>query len=58
MHASREGIGKLRLFTNELMHENLAIDTKLGWEEHDRAEKDGFRRVFMRKRVERPEPRT
>ncbi|MBB3937252.1 hypothetical protein [Aureimonas phyllosphaerae] len=37
------------------MHENLAIYTKLGWEEYDRAEQDGFRRVFMRKRID-PRP--
>ncbi len=57
MRASREGIGELRLFTNELMHENVAIYTKLGWEEYGRAEQDGFRRVFMRKRIARPERR-
>ena len=54
-HAAREGVGELRLYTNEAMHENLAIYAKLGWEEHDRAEQDGFRRVFMRKRVANPD---
>ena len=56
-HALRMNISELRLFTNELMHENVALYTKLGWEEHDRAEQDGFRRVFMRKRIARFESR-
>jgi GNAT superfamily N-acetyltransferase len=48
------GIDDLRLYTNALMHENLAIYAKLGWQEYDRREEDGFRRVFMRKRLVRP----
>ncbi|MBB4004609.1 hypothetical protein GGR03_003704 [Aurantimonas endophytica] len=34
------------------MYENLRIYERLGWEEYDRAEQDGFRRVFMRKRLD------
>lgn len=49
--ARRRGYEEMRLFTNEMMHENLAIYTRLGWSQYDRAEQDGFRRVFMRKRV-------
>jgi GNAT superfamily N-acetyltransferase len=49
--AARNGMGELRLYTNELMRENLAIYQKLGWEEYGRAEQDGFRRVFMRKKL-------
>ena len=49
--AQRRGYEEMRLFTNEMMHENLAIYTRLGWSPYDQAEQDGFRRVFMRKRV-------
>ncbi len=52
--ATQKGISELRLYTNELMHENLAIYSKLGWVEFDRAEQDGFRRVFMRKTLLQP----
>jgi hypothetical protein len=41
----------MRLYTNELMHENLVVYGKLGWLEYDRAEQDGFRRVFMKKEL-------
>ena len=50
-HARQNEVDELRLYTNELMHENLAIYSKLGWDEYDRAEQDGFRRIFMRKRL-------
>ncbi|PPC76695.1 GNAT family N-acetyltransferase [Pokkaliibacter plantistimulans] len=48
-HARQQGLTELRLYTNELMHENLLIYPKLGWQEYKRAEQDGFRRVYMRK---------
>lgn len=51
--ARQEGKNELRLYTNELMHENLVIYPKLGWEEYKRAEEDGFRRVYMRKILQR-----
>ncbi|AHG65401.1 GNAT family N-acetyltransferase [Advenella mimigardefordensis] len=51
---TQKGKCELRLYTNELMHENLAIYSKLGWEEYARAEQDGFRRVFMRKTLPQP----
>lgn len=50
-YAREKGKNELRLYTNELMHENLKIYQRLGWEEYDRAEQDGFRRVFMRKKL-------
>lgn len=50
-HARAHGVDDLRLYTHELMHENVAIYMRLGWEEYDRAEHEGFRRVFMRKRL-------
>lgn len=49
--ARERGIGEMRLFTNELMHENIAIYQRRGWAEYDRAEEAGFRRVCMRKAV-------
>ncbi|CAM4283630.1 N-acetyltransferase domain-containing protein [Bordetella tumbae] len=51
--ATQNGKSELRLYTNELMRENLAIYQKLGWEEYRRAEQDGFRRVFMCKKLRR-----
>lgn len=47
--ARSTGRRELRLYTNELMHENLVIYPRLGWQEYRRAEENGFRRVFMRK---------
>jgi ribosomal protein S18 acetylase RimI-like enzyme len=49
--ASRRGIGELRLYTHELMTENIALYERLGWTEYDRLLSDGFARVFMRKHV-------
>ncbi|VFU08467.1 GNAT family N-acetyltransferase [Methylocella tundrae] len=36
--ARQRGLPEIRLFTNELMHENLVLYRKLGWMEYDRAE--------------------
>ena len=41
--ATQKGKCELRLYTNELMLEDLAIYSKLGWEEYARAEQDGLR---------------
>ena len=49
--ARRREFEEMRLFTNEAMHENLAIYRRLGWSEYDRAEQHGLRRVFMRRRL-------
>lgn len=49
--AARNGRRELRLYTNELMHENLVMYSRLGWEEYERAEQNGFRRVLMRKQI-------
>ncbi|TQV80927.1 GNAT family N-acetyltransferase [Denitrobaculum tricleocarpae] len=49
--ALRRGFGELRLYTHESMTENIAIYSKLGWEETGRALQAGFQRVFMRKVV-------
>jgi len=49
--ARREGLGEVRLYTNEKMRENLAVYAKLGFEETGRGLGGGYRRVFMRKRL-------
>jgi ribosomal protein S18 acetylase RimI-like enzyme len=49
--ARDRGFAEMRLFTNELMHENIALYRKRGWIEYERGEQAGFRRVFMRKAV-------
>ena len=49
--AEREGLPEIRLYTNEKMHENLAVYAKLGFEETGRGADGGYRRMFMRKRL-------
>lgn len=49
--ARRAGFAELRLYTHVLMHENIALYARTGWEEYARGEQAGFQRVFMRKRV-------
>ncbi len=49
--AKREGLPEVRLYTNEKMHENLAVYGRLGFEESERKLDGGYRRVFMRKRL-------
>ena len=49
--AEREGLPEIRLYTNEKMHENLAVYARLGFEETERKIDGGYRRVFMRKRL-------
>ena len=52
MRARAAGLRELRLYTNELMVENISRYTRLGYVEFDRRLDDGFRRVFMRKSLE------
>ncbi len=47
--ARRMGHAELRLYTHVLMHENIALYTRLGWREYARGAQAGFQRVFMRK---------
>ncbi|MGI9336674.1 MAG: GNAT family N-acetyltransferase [Gammaproteobacteria bacterium] len=49
--ARSRGFGAIDLYTNELMTENIARYTKLGYEEVERKTERGFNRVYMRKRV-------
>jgi GNAT superfamily N-acetyltransferase len=53
--ALRQGFGVIRLYTNALMTENLALYPSLGYVETHRGEEKGYSRVYMQKRlVERP----
>jgi len=47
--ARRLGLDRLWLYTNEVMTENIAIYTHLGYHEVKRQIEDGYRRVFMEK---------
>jgi ribosomal protein S18 acetylase RimI-like enzyme len=40
---------ELRLYTHETMTENIALYTRLGYQETERRREKGFERVFMRK---------
>lgn len=43
------GYREIQLYTNELMHENLALYEKLGYQETSRGLNSGFKRVFLKK---------
>ena len=45
------GVAEMRLYTHELMVENIALYQRLGYHEVERREEHGFRRVFMRKPI-------
>jgi GNAT superfamily N-acetyltransferase len=47
--ARRRGFTELRLFTHELMVENIALYGRLGFEEIERVQEKGFKRVYMGK---------
>jgi len=49
--AQARGHGRLWLYTNEMMVENVALYTRLGFVETGRETQKGFRRVFMEKRL-------
>lgn len=49
--ARRLGCRTLYLYTNELMAENIALYARYGYQEYERRQEQGFRRVFMRKAV-------
>lgn len=48
-HARQLGIDSITLYTQELMHENLAIYRRYGYVETRRVEELGLRRVYLRK---------
>jgi ribosomal protein S18 acetylase RimI-like enzyme len=47
----KEQLDEIRLYTNELMTENLLFYHQLGFEEEGRLVQNGYRRVFLRKRL-------
>jgi GNAT superfamily N-acetyltransferase len=49
--ARRRGYNELRLYTHEKMTENVAMYSRLGWQETGRGEQAGYNRVFFRKSV-------
>ncbi|MGW3469357.1 GNAT family N-acetyltransferase [Saccharopolyspora sp. NPDC000995] len=52
--AARQRMTEIRLYTNEVMAENLAYYPRHGYAETGRAEQDGYHRVFFRKPVVAP----
>jgi ribosomal protein S18 acetylase RimI-like enzyme len=49
--ARARGLYEIRLYTNEKMEENLPFYRSLGFEETGRRLDEGYRRVFMKKRL-------
>jgi ribosomal protein S18 acetylase RimI-like enzyme len=49
--AVRLGFTRMSLFTHEVMTENLAIYARLGYVEVERRAEDGYRRIYMEKRL-------
>lgn len=52
--AAGYGLGRVRLYTNEAMTENVDYYARRGFVETHRAIDDGFRRVYFTKRLELP----
>lgn len=50
--AMARGLRRMRLYTNEVMTENLAIYTRLGYRETARRSEGGYSRVFMAKELD------
>jgi GNAT superfamily N-acetyltransferase len=49
--AARRGLSRMALVTHEVMTENQAIYSHLGYTEVDRRVEDGYRRVYMEKNL-------
>jgi ribosomal protein S18 acetylase RimI-like enzyme len=49
--AARRGLARLTLYTHEVMTENQAIYARLGYAEIERRAEDGYRRIYMEKRL-------
>lgn len=47
--ARRAGFDSIYLYTHEKMTENIALYSRIGYEEYDRRRKDGFSLIYMRK---------
>jgi GNAT superfamily N-acetyltransferase len=52
VQARARGLGRMTLYTHEVMTENLAIYSHLGYRETRRAQQGVYRRVFMEKRLD------
>jgi ribosomal protein S18 acetylase RimI-like enzyme len=50
----RLGFAEIRLYTHEMMTENIALYARLGFVETGRGHVDGYDRVFMTKRLDQP----
>lgn len=50
--AAEARLPEIRLYTNEKMWENLEFYERLGYEETHRKPDEGYRRVFLRKRMD------
>lgn len=50
--AITQGLHRLALYTNEAMTENILIYGHLGFAEVDRRTEDGYRRIYMEKRLD------
>jgi GNAT superfamily N-acetyltransferase len=50
--ARRNGMSRLWLYTNEVMHENVSLYSHLGYREFDRRREHGYNRVFMEKHLQ------
>jgi ribosomal protein S18 acetylase RimI-like enzyme len=49
--AARRGLTRTTLYTHEVMTENQAIYARLGYAEVERRAEDGYRRIYMEKRL-------
>lgn len=49
--AARLGLTRMALYTHEVMTENQAIYARLGYTEVERRTEDGYRRIYMEKRL-------
>jgi len=49
LEARRRGYREMRLYTHQMMTENIALYARTGWVETGRGEQDGFARVYFRK---------
>ena len=54
-HARTHQLYTLRLYTNAVMTENLAVYHRLGYREDERRGEGGFKRVFLSKRLDAQE---
>jgi ribosomal protein S18 acetylase RimI-like enzyme len=50
--AERRGLRRMALVTHEAMTENQAIYARLGYAEAERRAEDGYRRIYMEKRLD------